>query len=117
MNGDSPARGMVPERVLDVVAAAERTALAWERTGFGLVGVGALIVHDSRSASSPGPLVLGVAVMVLGAATSVVLAPRRYRRITSDVRAGDTPVLGRSAWLVAIVVGLVAVTAAGLLQP
>ncbi len=108
--------GERPSGVLDVVAAAERTALAWERTGFGLVGVGALLVHEGRSRAEAAQLAVGVAVMVLGATTSVVVAPRRYRGIAAQVRAGHTPVLRRTTALLAAVVVLVAATSVVLLR-
>jgi putative membrane protein len=103
--------------VLDVVAAAERTALAWERTGFGMVGVGALLVHDGRSRVAAAPLVLGIVVMVLGAATSVVVAPRRYRGISEELRAGRPPRPPRSPPLLAAAVVQMAVGAGAQLQP
>jgi putative membrane protein len=103
--------------VLDVVAAAERTALAWERTGFGMVGVGALLVHDGRSRVAAAPLVLGMVVMGLGAATCVVGAPRRYRGISEELRAGRPPLPRRTPRLLASAVVLMALAAAALLQP
>lgn len=108
--------GDLPKDVLDVVAAAERTALAWERTGFGLVGVGALLVHDARSRAAVSQVALGVAVIVAGATTSVVVAPRRYRCIASEVRAGHTPLRRRSTRLLTAVVVLVAAASAVMLR-
>lgn len=103
--------------VLEFAAAAERTALAWERNGIGLVTVGALLVHESRDRSGAAHVVLGVTVMALGAALSVVLAPARYRRIMADVRAGRAPSPGPLVPLVGAVVVLVALTAGVLLRP
>lgn len=103
-----------PEGPLDVVAAAERTALSWERTGFGLVAVGALIVRDARSSGAVTHLALGVAVMAMGATTSVVVAPRRYRGIVAAVRTGHTPASGRTTRLLAAaLVAVAAMSAAG----
>lgn len=101
----------------DYVAAAERTALAWERTGFGLVGVGALLVHDSREHNGIAQLLLGIAVMGSGTVVSIIVAPGRYRKIMADVRAGRAPLPGRLVHLLGAMVGLVAVTGVVLLRP
>lgn len=114
MSDDEP--GAQPRGALGVVAAAERTALAWERTGFGLVGVGALLVHEGRSSPAVAQLAVGATVMALGAATSIVVAPRRYRRIAAEVRAGHTPLLRRTPRVLAAVVVLVAMTSVLLLR-
>lgn len=101
----------------DYVAAAERTALAWERTGFGIVSVGALLVHDSRENGRAAQFLVGIAVMGLGAMVSVLVAPARYRRVMTDVRAGRSPFPGRLVLLVGVGVGLVAMTSGVMLRP
>ncbi len=75
---------------MDVGAQAERTALAWQRTGIGAIAVGALLMRDHLQAhllpSWPGLLlvvVAGIGVMIL--------IPQRYRRVLANVRAGRTP--------------------------
>lgn len=98
------------------MAAAERTALAWERTGFGLVGVGALLVHDSREHDGIAQLLLGITVMGLGAVVSIIIAPTRYRRIMTDVRAGRSPFPGRLVLLVGATIVVVALTVGLLLS-
>jgi hypothetical protein len=46
----------------------------------------------------------------------VVVAPRRYRRIATEVRAGHTPLLRRTPRVLAAVVVLVAATTVVLLR-
>lgn len=103
------------DHVVDPVAAAERTALSWERTGFGLVGIGALLAHASQQDTSRTQLGLGVLVLAAGAACSVIGAPARYRAVIVAVRAGHSPVSRRGPFLLALTVCLVALTAAVLL--
>ena len=111
MNTDS-GRG----QILDVIAAAERTALAWERTGFGLVAVGAVVVHGSKNLTGPAQITLGIAVVAAGAVTSVVIAPVRYRRIVSDVRGHRSTMAGRTLRAVTLVLCAVAFAATLLLR-
>lgn len=106
-----------PDRVLGYAAAAERTALAWERTGFGLLGVGALLVHDSQQRASVAQLAFSITVMAVGAVTSVVVAPIRYRSIIDDVGAGRTPRLRRLTPLIALAVCLAALSSGALAWP
>lgn len=106
-----------PDRILSFVAAAERTALAWERTGFGFVGIGAVLVHDSRANSGAFQLALGIAVMASGALTSVLLAPSRYRTIMRRVSGGSTPLHHRMPALLALTVVLVSATSVVMLRP
>ena len=86
-----------------------RTALAWQRTGLGVLAVAGLLL---RSAAVHGlPVVLGLATVVAGAGLVVlgVLAPRRAagaQRVAA--RAGDA----RAPRSVAVATGLVVLCAA-----
>ncbi|MCV7179901.1 DUF202 domain-containing protein [Mycolicibacterium sphagni] len=75
--------------LLDPAGAAERTALAWQRTIIGTLLVGALIVRWSVTERvPPGP---GVLVTLVSAMASLFLVGRRYQRVQETVRAGQTP--------------------------
>ena len=60
---------MIDRHLLDAGAQAERTALAWQRTGIGAVAVGALLVHGHVNQHVlplwPGLLLATVAGLVL----------------------------------------------------
>ncbi|MCB0909122.1 MAG: DUF202 domain-containing protein [Nocardioidaceae bacterium] len=91
------------------VAALERTALAWERTGFGLASVGALLLHLRGEA--PPLAALGAVLLAAAVAVVVFLAPARYRAARSDVRADTT--VARS-WPILVTALTVAGTGIGL---
>lgn len=76
--------------LLDVGAQAERTALAWQRTGIGAMAVGALLMHAHVHAQllSPWP---GSLLIVVAALAILILVPQRYRRVLATVRAGRSP--------------------------
>lgn len=99
------------------VAALERTALAWERTGIGVGAVGALLLHVGKQ--SVLELLLGILLLLMAAGIVLVIAPARYRAARADVLASDSVV---QPWILlglSLVVGLVAtaVIAATLLTP
>ena len=71
------------DRLSDSGAQAERTALAWQRTGLTASAVGALLVHADPV--SPWP---GVVMLATGTVVAAVVAPRRYVRTLRAVRAG-----------------------------
>lgn len=85
------------DELTDAGAPAERTSLAWQRTGLAATTVGALLVR--LHPVTPWP---GVLLMTVGALLAAAVAPLRYARIRRAVHAGSTP-LARHA-----VVGLVA---------
>ncbi|GAB91737.1 DUF202 domain-containing protein [Gordonia rhizosphera] len=95
--------------LIDVGAQAERTAMAWQRTGIGVMAVGALVVRWSVTEHfSVWP---GIVLAVLGGFATLVLVPRRYRRVLMTVRAGHTPlsrylVPGAALFMVLVVVAV-----------
>ena len=62
----------------------ERTALAWQRTGLGVLAVAGLLGHRAVEHGRPALLVPAAAAALLGLVVLGALAPRRYR----DVRRG-----------------------------
>jgi uncharacterized membrane protein YidH (DUF202 family) len=102
---------MEPEQseLMDVGAQAERTALAWQRTGIGTMASGALAVR--WSVTEHFPLWPGVVLVLVGAFASLVLVQQRYRRVLKTVRAGQSPrsrilVPGAALLLVAVVLSI-----------
>ncbi len=59
----------------------ERTALSWQRTGLGLLGVAALLGHSAVRRGGVLPAVAAAAVAAAGLAVLAVLAPRRARAL------------------------------------
>jgi putative membrane protein len=90
----------------------ERTALAWQRTGLGVLAVGGMLAHAALSAGRIALVVLAAVVALLGLAVLGALAPLRYRQVRRTV-AADT---GASAVRpVAVVTGTVLLAAAAAL--
>ncbi len=95
---------------MDVGAQAERTALAWQRTGIGAMAVGALLMHGHvhQNLLPPWP---GLLLAVVGGFAILVLVPQRYRRVLRAVQVGHTPlsramVPGATLVLVLVTVGI-----------
>lgn len=101
--------------LFDVGAQAERTALAWQRTGLGLLAVGALLLHEAGGGLRALAVVVGLADVATGAVLSVVIARLRYRRTLASVTAGRTPVARRSC--VAVTACAIATAIAAAVQP
>ena len=84
-----------------VELAAERTMLAWVRTGLSMMGFGFVVArfglflrelattHGSATSSHGLSLWAGVALVALGVATLVV-APVRHARLLHRLRSGET---------------------------
>ena len=96
--------------LMDVAAPAERTALAWQRTGIGAIAVGLLMIrgHVHQHLLSPWP---GLLLAVLAGLAVLVLVPRRYRRVLCTVRTQRTPLspammLGTTLVLALITIGI-----------
>ncbi|MCA0144658.1 DUF202 domain-containing protein [Blastococcus sp. LR1] len=66
----------------------ERTALAWQRTGLGVLAVAGLLGHRALHIGSPTLLVAAGAVALLGLAVLGALAPLRYRQVRGRVERG-----------------------------
>lgn len=112
MTGHGSAADGSAAEILDIGAQAERTALSWERTGFGLVAVGALMLHDVHQRASPVQIAFGIGIAVVGAVISAVIGPRRYRRIIADVRGHRSPSALPHLRAVAVLLGSIALGAA-----
>ncbi len=96
---------------MDEGAQAERTFLAWQRTGLGTMVVGALMTHG-RSL----PPWLGLLLMAIAGCTVLVLGPRRYTRVLHAVRDGRTPLSHRMVpGATVVVVAVVIAVGAGLM--
>ncbi|SFK87009.1 DUF202 domain-containing protein [Geodermatophilus ruber] len=89
----------------------ERTALAWQRTGLGVLAVAGLMAHHSAQGGAPVLLALAGVVALLGLAVLGWLAPRRERLVHRAVESGSEVAAPRLALLATVVVALVAVAA------
>lgn len=103
-------------RPADSSRAVQRTVLAWQRTGLGLVGLGALLLHGGSGRAGPSRLVLGVGVAVAGAGLAGVGAPWRRRHVDAALLGGRSPAVPLATGLLAAFVVAVAVAAAALLS-
>lgn len=112
-----PLRYVLPHRrreeaPLDVGLAAERTAMAWQRTALTVAAVSALLVHlaDRRLlAAVPGM------VGLLGSFALLILGERRYGWSVRKVEAGESPLARRAIRLLAVGVVATAVALVALL--
>ena len=89
----------------------ERTALAWQRTGLGTMGVAGLLGHGAVESQRPGVLVLAGTAALLGLAVLGGLAPVRYRQVRRMVAAGTGAAAPRLVAAAASAVALVALAA------
>jgi putative membrane protein len=90
----------------------ERTALAWQRTGLGVMAVAALLGHGAVEDERPVLLVLAGAAALLGLAVLGGLAPARYRDVRRRVTAGSGAAAPGAVAAVTAIVLLVGVAAA-----
>lgn len=93
--------------LFDVGAQAERTAMAWQRTGIGVMAAGALVVR--WSVAEDFTVWPGVLLTVFGGFLSLYIVRQRYRRVLTTVESGQTPlsrylIPATSAFLVVVVV-------------
>jgi putative membrane protein len=84
------------------VSPAERTDLAWQRTGLGLLSVAGLIGARALKSGAPALLVVGGVALGIGLAVLTLLAPLRRRRLRST--ADDVAAPGALAAATAAVV-------------
>jgi putative membrane protein len=89
----------------------ERTALAWQRTGLGMMAVAGLLGHGAVEREDPVLLVLAGTAALLALTVLGGLAPVRYRQVRRMVDAGTGAVAPRLGAAEAAVVSLVAVAA------
>jgi putative membrane protein len=75
----------------------ERTALSWQRTGLGVLGLAGLLGHDAVRRGQPVLLLVAGGTALLGLGVLGGLAPLRYRRL----RGGPMPGAGAATRLVA----------------
>jgi uncharacterized membrane protein YidH (DUF202 family) len=80
---------MTDQQLIDVGAQAERTALAWQRTGIGLMAVAALLLR--WEVTEYLPVWPGVVIAAVAGVAVLFVVPDRYRRVLRAVRAGHTP--------------------------
>lgn len=96
------------DELIDAGAQAERTALAWQRTGIGVMAIGALLAHMyvNHHLLPPWP---GLLLMAVAGLAVLVLVPQRYHRVLRTVRAGHSPVSARMVPGVTLLLVLVTV--------
>ena len=92
----------------------DRTALAWQRTGLGVMAVAGLLGHRAVETEQPVQLAVAGVVALLSLAVLGWLAPVRYRRVRSGLagnafRAARRTAAGATA--VVVVTGLAALVA------
>jgi putative membrane protein len=94
----------------------ERTALAWQRTGLGVLAVSGLLAHAALSSGRMALVVLAGLVALAGLTVLGGLAPLRYRQVRRAVGAGAGAPAGRAvAGVTALVVLAAAVAVAAVL--
>jgi uncharacterized membrane protein YidH (DUF202 family) len=91
------------ERLWDPGTQAERTALAWQRTGLSAVVVGALLTQIGPG-GQPLPPWPGLLVVVFGVAAAALVAPLRYAGVLRAARAGRTPLSTSATTAAAVLV-------------
>ncbi|MCW2699866.1 MAG: conserved rane protein of unknown function [Blastococcus sp.] len=90
----------------------ERTALAWQRTGLGVLAVAGLIAHSAAEHADTVLLVVAGAAGLLGLGVLGGLAPVRYRQVRRR-RSADEPMTAPGLLTAATAaVGLTAAAAA-----
>lgn len=101
-----------PTPLLSVGAQAERTALAWQRTGFAFLGVGAVLLHVDGAGPAPLSWAVGLLDLAAGAVLAAVVAPVRYRLTLLRVGEMQSPLARRSCWAVTVCAVATSLTAA-----
>ena len=89
----------------------ERTALAWQRTGLGMMAVAVLLAHAALRSREPGMFVASGAAALLALAVLGGLAPLRYRQVRRTVTDGGRAVAPTVAAAVSGAAALVALAA------
>lgn len=86
----------------------ERTALAWQRTGLGLLAVAGLLAHAALSTRRTALVVLACLVALAALGVLGGMAPLRYRQVRRSVRSGSVVAPDHAAAGVAALVVLTA---------
>jgi putative membrane protein len=94
------------------VSPAERTDLAWQRTGLGLLSVSGLLGARALHSRAPALLVAAGVAALIGLAVLGVLTPLRSRLLQGHLRKGDGAAAPGVAAAVTAAVVLVGVAAA-----
>jgi putative membrane protein len=90
----------------------ERTALAWQRTGLGVLAIGGLIAHGAVEHEDRVLLVVAGTVALLGLGVLGGLAPVRYREVRRRRTAGAAMAAPRLLTAATAAVLLAAIAAA-----
>ena len=97
----------------------ERTALAWQRTGLGIMTVAVLLAHGALRSREAGMFLAAGAAALLALLVLGGLAPVRYRQVRRTVQDDDdggtgsavAPVVAATATGAVVLVALAALTA------
>jgi putative membrane protein len=89
----------------------ERTALAWQRTGLGLLAVAGLVAHAALTSGRTSLVVLACLVALSGLGVLGGLAPLRYRQVRRTVGGAAGVPAGRAVVGVTALVVLAAAVA------
>jgi putative membrane protein len=108
----TPPAGTTPSASPPAETQPERTALAWQRTGLGVLAVAGLLGHRAVEEERRVLLVLAGAAALLGLVVLGALAPVRYRDVRRRVGAGAGAAAPRLVIAVTATVLLVAAAAA-----
>lgn len=100
---------MRPASVFDPLLQHERTSLAWERTAFSGIVVGALM---TRVGATVHALLGGVGLLfVVAGASLLIWTGRHYEELHGPLREGDSPVHPAALAVVGLVTTLATVAA------
>ena len=103
-----------------VFFAAERTLLAWVRTGLATIGLGFVVArfglflrmvrNDPDASARPGSTLIGVGLVLLGAA-AIGMAARQHVQFCRSLPPGSIPRPSSLRWSVAFAVTIAAISA------
>jgi putative membrane protein len=88
----------------------ERTALAWQRTGLGVLAVAGILAHGALLRGGVALVVLACLASLVSLAVLGGLAPVRYRQVRRRVGSGTVPTgpIGAVAGFVLVTAGAAA---------
>ncbi|MGY1723000.1 DUF202 domain-containing protein [Blastococcus sp. SYSU DS0533] len=92
----------------------ERTVLAWQRTGLGLLAVAGLVGHRAVHLARPALLLLAGVAALLGLVVLGGLSPARYRQVRRRLAADEavaSPAVARAATATVALTALAAAAA------